>query len=103
MLGELELRLFFRFVPANPITMMQMFTPKRSVVGADKIIVLDNFSFIVVPWWADRLLVEWRGTHRLCAWMTSPRRNVAAGREYIKKQLKALRNIGAARNIDLLP
>jgi hypothetical protein len=46
--------------------------------------MLDNFSFIVVPWWVDRLLVEWRGTHRLCAWMTSPRRNVAAGREYIK-------------------
>src|SRR6266404_7062915 len=32
-LSELELRYFFRFVAANPITVMQMFAPKRVVVG----------------------------------------------------------------------
>ena len=48
-LSELELRYFFRFVAANPITVMQMFAPKRVVVGADEIIMLDNFSLVVVP------------------------------------------------------
>jgi len=48
-LSELELRYFFRFVAANPITVMQMFAPKRVVVGADEIIMLDNSSLVVVP------------------------------------------------------
>src|SRR5258707_300856 len=84
-LRELELRYFFRFVAANPITMMQMFAPKRVVVGADEIIVLDNFLLVVVAQRVGRLHAEWLGAHGFCAWMTSPRKNVTAGRGYIKK------------------
>jgi CheY-like chemotaxis protein len=54
---------FFRFVAANPVTMMQMFAPKRLVVGADEIIMLDNFLLVLVPQRVGRLRAEWRGAH----------------------------------------
>jgi hypothetical protein len=48
---------------------MNVVAPKRLVVGADKIIMLDNFSLIVVAWRLGRLFAKWRGAHRLCARM----------------------------------
>jgi hypothetical protein len=47
MLDELELRFFFRFIAANPISVMQMLAPERAVVGTDEVVMLDDSALIV--------------------------------------------------------
>jgi hypothetical protein len=47
MLGELKLGLFLRFIPTNPIAMMQMLSPERAIVGTDGVIVFDDSMLIV--------------------------------------------------------
>ena len=47
MLDQLKLRFFFGFIAANPIAVVKMFTPKRAIVRANDVVVLDDSLFIV--------------------------------------------------------
>jgi len=47
MFDELKLCLFLGFIAANPVTVVEMFTPERAVIRAKEIVVLDDFLFVV--------------------------------------------------------
>jgi hypothetical protein len=47
MLNELKLGLFFWFVSADPVAVMQMLAPERPIVRTDEIVVFDNSELIV--------------------------------------------------------
>jgi hypothetical protein len=62
--------------------------------------MLDNFSLVVVAQRVGRLHAEWLGAHGFCAWMTSPRKNVAAGEDTSKTVSQITVHVD---NVDLLP
>jgi hypothetical protein len=47
MLDELELRFFFGFIAADPISVMEMLAPEGAVIGADEVVVLDDSVLVV--------------------------------------------------------
>ncbi len=47
MLDELQLRSFLRFIPANPVAVMQMLSPQGAIVGAHDVVVFDDSMLIV--------------------------------------------------------
>ena len=47
MFDELKLCLFLRFIPSDPITVMQMLAPDGSVERSKDVVVLDDFLFVV--------------------------------------------------------
>src|SRR5215472_3618004 len=63
-LSELLLRQLFGFVAPNPITMMQMFAPKRAVIGTDDVVVLDDFSLVVWALQSAGFLIHKSRCHR---------------------------------------
>jgi hypothetical protein len=47
MLDELKLGPFLRFIPANPIAVVQMLSPEGAIVGTEYVIVFDDSMLIV--------------------------------------------------------
>src|SRR5258707_13742846 len=47
MFDELKLCLFLRFIPSDPITVMQMLAPDGTVERSKAAVVLDAFLFVV--------------------------------------------------------
>ena len=47
MFDELKLCLFLRFIPSDPITVMQMLAPDGTVERSKHVVVLDDFLFVV--------------------------------------------------------
>ena len=64
--GELELGLFFGFVAANPVAMMEVFAPEGVVVRTDLVVMLDDFAFVVGT--GDRGTVQGRGWGHGALW-----------------------------------
>jgi hypothetical protein len=47
MLDQLELRSFLRFIPSNPIPVVNMLAPERAIIGTDDVVVFDDFLLVV--------------------------------------------------------
>ena len=46
-LNELKLRLFFRFIATNPISVMKMLAPEGPIERADEVVMLDDSLLVV--------------------------------------------------------
>jgi hypothetical protein len=55
-LNQLKLRLFFSFVAAGPIAVVQVFAPRFMVVRTDAIIVVSYFFLLVEAWHRNIML-----------------------------------------------
>src|SRR6266852_7399596 len=56
MFDELKLCLFLRFIATDPIAMVEMFAPDRTVKRSKDVIVLDDFLFVVGTRRRERLI-----------------------------------------------